>query len=139
MSNEWNKPEPPGYYVLKDKMNDRRYWDSSHPEYESYNAEIRKGFEALYGDDNAPNADGRNRSQDACKLPPPERDWVDPDMCGIDVLNERHPSNPKIVIGRGGYGKGCKRLSMREREETGSDIGWKPIPGCTMYRGSGDS
>ncbi len=44
-----NRPELDGYYVLRDKMNDRRHWDSSHPEYESYNAEIRKGFEALYG------------------------------------------------------------------------------------------
>ncbi len=46
-----NRPELDGYYVLREKMNDRRHWDSSHPEYESYNAEIRKGFEELYGDD----------------------------------------------------------------------------------------
>ncbi len=51
MSNRTNRPEPDGYYILMEKMNDRRYWDTSHPEAESYHAEIRKGFEELYGDE----------------------------------------------------------------------------------------
>ena len=77
-----NRPELDGYYVLRDKMNDRRHWDSSHPEYESYNAEIRKGFEALYGENEA----DRTAQANSCPMRDPNRVCREKPKCNLGKL-----------------------------------------------------